>query len=511
MRKILLAIDDNSLPYRKNVGLYLSKPEVRKEPVLQASEFGSGAVDDGAAHFYGTVLFDEGLYRMWYYACHWGINPDWPHRKMQQLKKLSTRIVGGKQMITGPLCYAESVDGIKWTKPSLGQVLFKGNKENNALLLPHTLVSGATVIKDIGETDINRRYKMVYQFFPEFSDPIINEFGNKPTVALATSSDGICWTVADMPFINQFVEHSSFIKHDGKYIIHYHAMGTFAGHFSEGGNPCGRTGVARISSDFKYWPDLMVESFAPIEPEDKSLRGQSGNYDQVHLGVGAASFGNVCVGLYGLWHNADFDNKFGEISCDLGLLVSNDGLHFREPVKGYRFIKRKDSPATSIPGENFNTNLCQANGILNIGDETRIYHGRWRNVDRNEVEKKRKYYSAEVGLAVLARDRWGALRLNPDELHGVVCSAPISLSENVQNLSVNAKGIDGITVRLLDENFKGIKGFEKGTLIDSGNIEYKVVWGYNKLSQLTKEKIIIQVQIAKTNGISPGLYALYID
>ncbi len=76
---------------------------------------------------------------------------------------------------------------------------------------------------------------MVYQFFPEFSDPIIDEFGNKPTVALATSPDGICWSVADMPFINQFVEHSSFIKHDGKYIIHYHAMGTFAGHFSEGG------------------------------------------------------------------------------------------------------------------------------------------------------------------------------------------------------------------------------------------------------------------------------------
>lgn len=51
---LLLAIDDVSLPFRKNLGLYLSKPTVRPEAVLKPSEFGSGAPDDLAAHFYGT-------------------------------------------------------------------------------------------------------------------------------------------------------------------------------------------------------------------------------------------------------------------------------------------------------------------------------------------------------------------------------------------------------------------------------------------------------------------------
>ena len=36
-RVVLLAIDDVSLPFRKNVCLYLSKPTVRAEPVLAPS------------------------------------------------------------------------------------------------------------------------------------------------------------------------------------------------------------------------------------------------------------------------------------------------------------------------------------------------------------------------------------------------------------------------------------------------------------------------------------------
>jgi hypothetical protein len=84
---LLLAIDDVSLPLRKNVCLYLSTPAVRAEPVLAPSPLGSHAPDNLAAHFYGTVLHDAGKFRMWYYACHRGKKPDWPPRKMQQVAK----------------------------------------------------------------------------------------------------------------------------------------------------------------------------------------------------------------------------------------------------------------------------------------------------------------------------------------------------------------------------------------------------------------------------------------
>jgi len=510
VNNILLAIDDLSLPFKKNVGLYLTKPTVRQDPVLLPSPLGSGAPDDLAAHFYGTVLHDEGKFRMWYYACHWGKNPDWPPKMMQQVAKSPAWFDGDCPLFQGPLCYAESDDGITWMKPSQGQVLFKGGKDNNALALPHTIVSSAIVIKDESELDPSRRYKMTYQFFPEQSDPIIEEYGTMPSVALAVSPDGLHWTVTGIPFRNQFVEPSSFIKHKGQYVIHYHVMDTWGGYFAEGGTPRGRTGVARVSPDFNYWPDMLAESFALAEPEDLSMR-VNGAYDQVHLGVGAASFGDVSVGLYGLWHNAENEKSFSEISCDLGLLVSNDGIHFREPAKGHRFIRREDSLATPVPGHNFNTVLCQANGILNVGDETRIYHGRWRNVgghSEDDAYEMLKYYSAEVALATIPRDRWGALGLNPDANEGTICSAPVTLPAKGAKLTLNADGADGMTIKLLDEDFYPIEGFDCGKTTAVNGLDCQVEWPGHSLDELNGATVRFSINMNRVGDISPRLYAI---
>lgn len=58
MNPVFLAFDDGSLPFRKNVCLYLGKPKVRFEPVLAPSPHESSAPDNLAAQFYGTVLHD---------------------------------------------------------------------------------------------------------------------------------------------------------------------------------------------------------------------------------------------------------------------------------------------------------------------------------------------------------------------------------------------------------------------------------------------------------------------
>lgn len=510
MRHTLLAIDDVLLPFRKDVGLYLTKPNVRPAPVLQPSPFGSGAPDDLAAHFYGTVLHDEGKFRMWYYACHWGKNPDWPPDMMQQIAKSPGWFHGECPLFQGPLCYAESEDGITWRKPNLGQVSFKRSRDNNALALPHTVVSGAIVIKDEDDSDPAHRYKMTYQFFPDQSDPAINEDGDITTVATAVSPDGIHWTVTGIPFRNQFVEPSSFIKHNGQYIIHYHVMESWAGWCAEGGTSCGRTGVARVSPDFDYWPDTIAEAFALPEPEDHEKRGASGEYDQVHLGVGAASFGNVCVGLYGLWHNAEFDKSFDAISGDLGLLISHDGIHFHEPVKGHRFLRREESLATPVPGYDFHTILTQANGILNVGDETRIYHGRWRNVGGHALDETLQYYSGEVALATFPRDRWGALALNPGAHEGTICSAPVVVPANGM-LTCNADGAAGLTVELLDVQFRPIAGFNNGTSNETGGLDCRIHWPAHTLSELEGQTIRAQVHLRTKDNHSPRIYALYID
>ena len=139
---LLLAIDDHLLPIKRNLSLYYSKPKVRLKPVLTPSRDDPNKPDYISNHFYGTVLHDEGKFRM----CYYGVG------------KLETE----QRILLGPTCYAESKDGIEWMKPSLNQVEYKGSRDNNAFDLPGEQMYGGHVIKDEEEPDPQRRYKMIY-------------------------------------------------------------------------------------------------------------------------------------------------------------------------------------------------------------------------------------------------------------------------------------------------------------------------------------------------------------
>lgn len=523
MEKRILAIDDASLPLRKNAVLYLNRPRIRPEPVLGPEAPSGDAPDNLAAHFYGTVLRDAGRFRMWYYACHRGRNLDWPPRKMRQISRAPGWVQGGAgppEVFQGPICYAESDDGICWTKPALGQMRFKGGLGHNALDLPHTLVSGASVIRDDDDPDPGRRYKMAYQFFPDQGAPAIEEYGTVPSLACAVSPDGLRWTLACMPFVGTFVEHCSLIRHGGRYIVHSQAFpgadwgrGTVR---TVGGHKGGRTGIAYSTFDFDSWPDLHQASFALPEPPDPARRGtglgtgaEGAGYDQVHLGVGAADFGGVCVGLYGIWHD---HGDFGRISCDLGLVVSNDGVRFREvaAAPGTPYIHRAHSPAAPVRGRpEFQTILCQGNGIVDCGDETRIYHGRWRNVGR-KAEDLAAHYHAEVALAVLPCDRWGGIGLNPGAGEGALCSAPIVPLRDMRVLALNADGIEGLRVDLLDERFIPIPGYEGGKARGPDGLSCPVAWEGRDLFGLGGRAFRILLRLRRLGDPLPRLYALYL-
>ena len=57
---MLLPIDTVSLPFRRRLGLYMTRPEVRLEPVLGPDGRDPNTPDNMCAHFYGTVLHEEG-------------------------------------------------------------------------------------------------------------------------------------------------------------------------------------------------------------------------------------------------------------------------------------------------------------------------------------------------------------------------------------------------------------------------------------------------------------------
>ena len=489
---LLLAIDDHLLPLRHCLCYYISKPEVRTEPVLFPRSDDPQASDRGGAFFYGTVLHDAGKFRMWYYAKSAEIKYGNPGYDRQS-----------------HVAYAESDDGIHWTRPNLGQVEFEGSRDNNLIALPGAKQYGACVIKEDDDPDPQRRYKMVFnsRYTGERAAQLdVDKLTKRELSAAggrrfrtATSPDGIHWTASPVPPVGYFIEIGSFFKHDGLYIVHAHGVAAGAG---EGGSPVGRQGFACVSPDFDNWVEGYAEAFMLPEPRDPAKRGGQNQYDQVHIGVGGASLGNVAVGLLGLWHERGWGT--GGTDCDFGLLVSNDGIHFREPVKGHVLLRSEESPVTPVEGKDYPTILCQYNGILNIGDETRIYHGRWRNDER---------LYGEVALATLPRDRWGALGLYPDEPEGWVWSAPFLLPEGGCRLSLNADEPQLMRVELSDERFRMLPQFsgeDSGVAQASEGLEAAVRWPRENFGDLGGTRVRFRIHLKRQVDREPRFYGAYL-
>jgi hypothetical protein len=479
-RAVLLSIDDVLLPLKKNLCYYMQKPVVRLDPVLTPSRDNPRAPDYTATHFYGTVLQDGDRFRMWYYAIS-------PAEKPGDLRE-------------GPICYAESEDGLRWTKPRLGQVEFNGSRDNNAVALPGRLTEGTYVLKDAADPDPARRYKMAYQEIQPH-----NRFYSLRT---ATSPDGLHWVAGPVSPVDEGLEPCAFYKFNEAYIVNAH-FAPFG--VSEGGHRAGRQGHAWLSYDFNHWLPESVTSFTLPEPPQGKDRGLDKPYDQVHLGTAAYSYGNVMVGLYCVWHaRPKAGDWFGEetTSGDFGVVISHDGLRFHEPVKGYVLLAGKDSPAAAVPGKSLPTILCQANGILNVGDETRIYHGRWRN----GVVAGGDYY-AEVGLATLPRDRWGALGLFPGKAEGTAWSAPVKLPQGQCELRINAEDAAGVALEIANEGFEllpSFSGASRGTAGGTAGLELPVNWPGGSLNELAGRTVRLRICLHGGEKVIPRLYAVYL-
>ena len=303
----------------------------------------------------------------------------------------------------------------------------------------------------------------------------------------------------------RLLEPSSLYVFDGIYHIGAQNL-SYAG---EGGHLAGRQGFTWVSTDFKSWLPQAGESFLLPEPVEYNDRGHDRPYTQVHLGVGAVSYGNVVVGLYCQWHNRPNPGDWfgtGTTYGDFGLLVSDDGQHFREPVKGFVFLNRHHSRAKIGPRIHTEEVLTQSgNAILNVGDETRIYHGRWMNTEKTED------YYAEIALATLPRDRWGALGLSPDAKEGSVWTAPLTLEQAGGRIALNADGAKGLRVEIADARFNLLpdySGANAGTVAADG-LASAVAWPKG-LDALTGRKVRLLIHLQGGESADPRLYAAYV-
>lgn len=156
-------VDDYLIESLSNATLTLHEPTQREVAVVHDQPW------EGNSSCYHTVFRDGDVYRMYYRGT------DYDNK-------------AGKDKHATVVCYAESKDGIHWTKPALGLVEFNGSKQNSVVLLGR----GAHCFAPFKDTNPackpEQRYKaLAWDWYPE-GGPSSN------TGLLAfQSTDGLRW------------------------------------------------------------------------------------------------------------------------------------------------------------------------------------------------------------------------------------------------------------------------------------------------------------------------------
>ena len=491
----LFAFDDHSIPWQHNLKVSLVEADKHPgNPVLRRGP--AGAPDHGHAILYGTVIKDKDKFRMWYLA-------------MFEKEIVKGQAPGNWR----PMCYAESNDGINWIKPELGLVEFNGNKRNNICLIEGTpgsltrINDFLSVLYEPHDPDPQRRYKAVYIAHVPYEDIKggLSNIGAKektPCVTIcATSADGLSWkVVGDRPADagGERFEVSSIYKFGDFYYSTGQLIAPWV--WLRDGRDTGRVIMVYRSPDFDTWSKAKAFGFARHgQLTNPPVKGQ-----QSHLGVGLWNRGNVLIGLYGIWQDGLPANERPPgashllgTDVDLGLLISNDGIHYREPVTDFRIIAR------GKPGEWDDVALLQGHAFVNEGEKTMIWYSHW--------DTGGKLKSMEIGLATLRRDGFGYLSRKEDDndAHFIssnqVAGKRAGLWINVDNLSSSAP----LTIELVDHLDRPIPGYSgtAAAVVQTNGVKVQVKWPQKNYLP-AKKAFAIRVNYPVNS--TAKLYALYI-
>ena len=115
--RLELMIDDHLIDSTKGrIGLQMHRPVRRNVALVTDNKW------EGNACTYTSVFQDGDRYRMYFGSLHYEMTEG--------------KLIQGHPPFT---CYAESRDGIHWTKPNLGLVEFEGSRKNNIVLANGTI------------------------------------------------------------------------------------------------------------------------------------------------------------------------------------------------------------------------------------------------------------------------------------------------------------------------------------------------------------------------------------
>lgn len=355
---------------------------------------------------YGTVLFDEKakLFRMWYLT----IPRD---RGLRTLDIGHGRIRAPHATLVG---YAESRDGLRWTKPNLGQFSFDGNVQNNLLTLGVDNCEGLSVLYEPQDPDPTRCYKAIYWDhgsggYEERDGKPFSKDGPRDGLYAATSADGIHWeSVSNGPVIAKYCDTQQNLVFDPR-LKRYVAFSRFG---------MGRVLARSESADLVHWsePAIVLQCDA-----------QDGPGAQIY-GASIDVYEGVYLAMLAIYHEGT------DATIDTQLATSRDGVHWTRVAERRVWLSLGD--AESWEGGMVRT----APHVIHHGDKLFVFYGGVHGPHNRPGHPPvvRRHRNA-IGLIVAQRDRFVSLD-SADE--GWILTKPFRFPAGLLHLNLEAQSGD---------------------------------------------------------------------
>ncbi len=244
---------------------------------------------------YHTVIQEGELYRMYYRGSNFDEKIQHTHEQV--------------------VCYAESKDGIHWTKPVLGLVEFDGSKENNIIWKGYGSHNFAPFKDANPKCPPEERYKAL---------------GGDETKGLMAykSPDGIHWSyLRDTPVVTEGYfdsQNLAFWDVNRERYVEYHRD------FKKEGAVSGRDIMTGTSDDFRSWTKPQWLGYVPRRTTQLYTNQVTLYYRAPHLYLGFPARYVAGRGWYsGLNERiSQADMRCGTDYTDTGFMTSRDGTLF---------------------------------------------------------------------------------------------------------------------------------------------------------------------------------------
>lgn len=374
--------------------------------------------------------------------------------------------MGGSQCF---ICLATSTDGVRWERPELDEF----DKGTNILKVEPIQRDSSTIWLDLEETDLARRFKMVY-----FRSGLQTRF----------SRDGIRWS-------DVVVEQKDTGDRTTVFYNPFRKVWVYS--IRAGNRGIGRCRYYCEHRDLgiKAWNSGNELSRWACADDLDRIPNQAYDGDLPDLyNLDATPYESLIVGFFVIHSRVAGGNRPKINQVTLG--YSRDGFHWSRPDRR-PFLPVSDDPTAW----NYGNVQPAGGGFLVMGDKLYFYcSGRNSHKDQDDGT------GGSTGLATLRRD--GFASMYAAETAGQLTTRPLQFRG--KHLFVNADVPEGeLTAEIVDANGKPIAPFtrENCQVVRGDSTARQIVWrGADDISKLSGQAV--QFRLLLTKG---RLYSFWVS